>query len=50
MEMHHDPHQLAVLAKFDGTFFAYFDLYCKMNTGSLSIKTPMTDDHRGSGM
>jgi hypothetical protein len=50
MEMHHDPHQLAVLAKFDGTFFAYFDLYCKMNTGVLSINTPMTDDHRGSGM
>lgn len=26
-DMDKDPHQLSVLAKFDGTFFAYFDIY-----------------------
>ncbi|KAL1969363.1 hypothetical protein VTN77DRAFT_9556 [Rasamsonia byssochlamydoides] len=26
-KMHEDPHQLAVLAKFDDTYFAYFEIY-----------------------
>ncbi|KAF4463518.1 hypothetical protein FALBO_9643 [Fusarium albosuccineum] len=26
-KMHHDPHQIAILAKWDDTYFAYFEVY-----------------------
>lgn len=36
-QMDEDPHTLSVLAKFDGTFFAYFDIYWAQVSGILEI-------------